>query len=492
MRAIMNKQILQDVLLVSPLIALFVVSLFPIMIKVFRGNREPNYYVTLFLSFIGLSLATGLTAVLSGAHRTAFDNAIVVDGVSTWMSYLIYLITAVSLMMSFDHIATKGRQFAEFVFLMLNAAIGMVILIMANDLIVTFIGIEMMSLCLYILVAMSKEHILSKEASLKYFILGSFSSALFLYGIAFVYGTVGSTYFPEITEAVGTLISTNALFIVGLGLVILGFAFKVSVFPFHAWTPDVYTGAPTPVTAFMATAVKAATFVAILRLFNSEGYGDATKFRSVLEWMAVLTMMIGNVAAVLQNNLKRVLAYSSVAHSGYLMIGLIAAGFGTNFDAGATSLLFYLFSYSLMTLGTFALVALFEKYENTSLSVDGLKGLAAKYPGLSLALTILLLSLAGLPPTLGFFGKFYIFSAAIEQGFYWLVFWGVINSVIAVYYYLRPVVMMYMSEDKPAEVMTSHFMTRITVGFTALLIIVMGLLSSPVLKAVQRSVVNLF
>lgn len=488
----MNMQLLKDIVIVSPLIALFTMSLFPVMIKVFRGNREPNPFVTLFLAFIGLSLATGLTAALSGAKQSAFSGAIVFDGVTAWMSYLVYFVTAVSLVLSFDHVTTKGRQFAEYVFLMLSSVLGMIVLIMSNDLIVTFIGIEMMSLCLYILCAMSKEEVLSKEAAFKYFILGSFASAIFLYGVSFIYGTVGSTAFPEILDAVATLISTNGLFLIGLVLVTLGFAFKVSVFPLHAWTPDVYHGAPTPVTAFMATAVKASTFIAFLRLFNSEGYADAANFQSMLQWLAVGTMLIGNVAAVMQSNFKRMLAYSSIAHSGYLMIGLIAAGFGNNFDAGATSVVFYLFSYSLMTLGTFALAAVFERAERTSLEMNDLKGLASRHPVLSMSLAILLLSLAGIPPTLGFFGKFYLFSAAIEQDLYWLVFWGVLNSVISVYYYLRPIVLMYMSEEQPAETIGSSMMTRMTVVFTALLIVVLGLVSSPVLKAVQRSVVNLF
>ncbi len=485
----MSNQLLKDIMIVSPMLALFVMSLFPILMKVFKGNREPNPYATLFLAFIGLSLAVGLTALYGGTTRaTAFSGAIVLDGVSVWTSYLIYLITAVSLMLSFDHVAVRGKLFAEYVFLVLNAAIGMVIVLMSNDLIVTFIGIEMMSLCLYILIAMSKEEVLAKEAAFKYFVLGSFASAIFLYGVAFLYGTVGSTHLPEINEAVTMLVSTNRMFVLGLGLLILGFAFKVSIFPLHAWTPDVYTGAPTPITAFMATAVKAATFVAILRLFHSQGFSDAPKLQSVLEWMAVLTMTAGNVAAVMQNNFKRMLAYSSVAHSGYLMIGVIAAGFGNNYDSGATSVVFYLFSYSLMTLGTFALGALFEKYENTNFEIDGLRGLASKYPILCLSLTILMLSLAGIPPTLGFFGKFFLFTSAIEQDLYWLVFWGVINSVISVYYYLRPVVMMYMSNDEPAEVMTSHLMTRMTVIFTAVLIVVFGIASSPILKAVKQSV----
>lgn len=484
---------IQDFIIVSPMIALLVIGLIPLLIKALGGNREPNPFSTLMYGFMGLIVATGLTAVLAGVNRTAFNNALVFDGISVWSSYLVYLVTAVGFMLSYDHAATRGRQFAEFCFLLTSSAIGMLILIMSNDLIVTFIGIEMMSLCLYILVAMSKEAVLSKEASFKYFVLGSFASAIFLYGVAFIFGTVGSTYFPDISAKTLELLASNRLFLIGVALVILGFAFKVSVFPLHAWTPDVYQGAPTPVTAFMATAVKAATFVAFLRFFNTEGFAgvEGETLKSVMMWLAVLTMTIGNVAAVMQDNFKRVLAYSSVAHSGYAMIGLISAGFGSSYDAAATSLLFYLFSYALMTLGSFGLIALFEKHEDTSLNVQDLKGLGRRYPGLALSLTVLMLSLAGIPPTLGFFGKLYVFSAAVQDGMYWLVFWALINSVISVYYYLRPIVMMYMSEGEPAEVLRHHMMTRTAVLFTALLIVVMGLFSSPVLRAVQKSVLNL-
>lgn len=487
---------LKDMLAVAPMSALFVISFIPLLMKVFLGNREPNPFVTLVYNFIGLVVAAGMSAALFGAtlggKTFAFANAIVLDGISIWMCYLVYFITAVSLMLAYDHVATRGRQFTEFCFLIVSSAIGMLILIMSNDLIITFIGIEIMSLCLYILVAMSKEEVLSKEAAFKYFVLGSFASAIFLYGVAFIYGTAGSTYFPALADATTHLIGTNRMFTVGLVLLILGFAFKVGLFPLHAWVPDVYQGAATPVTAFMATAVKAATFVAFLRLFTSPGFALSPFLQTVLTWFAVLTMMIGNVAAIMQNNFKRMLAYSGVAHTGYAMIGLIAAGFGNNYNSAAASLIFYLFSYALMTLGSFALIALFEKQENISLDVTALKGLAKKYPWLSLSLTILMLSLAGIPPTLGFFGKFYVFSAAIEQDMYWIVFWGVLSSAVSVYYYLRPVVIMYFSDEEPEEILTAHFMTRMTVIVAALMIVAAGLCSSPVLRIVQRSVLNLF
>lgn len=487
---------LKDMLTVAPMAAMFLISMIPLLMKPFLGNRELRPFTVLTYNFLGLLAAAGLTAALFGpsfgGKATAFSGAIIMDGITVWMSYVVYIVTAVSLMLAYDHIATRGRQFTEFAFLMMSSALGMLILIMSNDLIVTFIGIETMSLCLYILVAMSKEQVLSKEAAFKYFVLGSFASAIMLYGVALIYGTVGTTYYPDIAVGVTKMLTTNRVFLTGILLVILGFAFKVSIFPLHAWTPDVYQGASTPVTAFMSTAVKAATFVSFLRFMNSEGYAAAPQLLTVMTWMAVLTMTIGNVAAVMQNNFKRVLAYSSVAHSGYAMVGLIAAGFGSNYNGAATSVLFYLFSYTLMTLGSFGVIALFEKNENTSLEVNDLRGMGRKYPWLGMSLTILMLSLAGIPPTLGFFGKFFVFSAAIEQDMYWLAFWGVINSVISVYYYLRPIVVMYMSDDEKAEVLPMHILTRSAVIIAAVLIVVLGLLSSPVFRLVQKSVVNLF
>ena len=482
---------LQDLIMIAPMAALFIISLIPLMIKVIRGNREPNPVATLMYNFIGLVAAAGLTASLMGVRKTAFHDAIVMDGISIWMSYVVYLITAVSLMLAYDNVATRGKQFTEYCFLTISSLIGMLILILSNDLIVTFIGIETMSLCLYILVAMSKERTLSKEAAFKYFVLGSFASAIFLYGVSFIYGMAGSTLLPVVGEATTTMLTTRPLFMVGMCLTVLGFAFKVSIFPLHAWTPDVYQGAATPVTAFMATAVKAASFIGFLRLFNSQGFQQSEALMNAVTWLAVLTMVIGNAAAILQENFKRMLAYSSVAHSGYAMIGLIAAGFGGQYQSAASSLLFYLFSYSIMTLGAFALIAVFEKNENMSISVKDLRGLAGRYPVLALSLTVLLLSLAGIPPTLGFFGKFYVFSAAIEQDMYWIVFWGVISSVISVYYYLRPVVMMYMSEEAGLPVIETHYLTRCTVVASAVLIVLLGIFASPFLRAVQHSVQGL-
>ena len=486
-----HRFIIQDLLTICPLVGLFSFAFLPLLLKIARKNSEPHPLGVLLYAFTGLIVATGFTASIAGLRTSAFSDAIVFDGVTVWASYLVYGLTAFALMLAYDSAATRGRQFSEFVFMTMSAAIGMLILVMANDLIVTFIGIETMSLSLYLLIALSRETTLAKEAAFKYFVLGSFASAIFLYGVSFIYGTVGGTTFPLIADNTAILLVSSRLFITGLGLVILGFGFKVAMFPMHAWVPDVYQGAPTPVTTLMSTAVKAVTFVAFLRFIRAAGFVSTPSLESLLEWLAVGTMIIGNVAAFLQDNFKRMLAWSSVAHSGYAIVGLICAGFGSNFDAGATSLLFYLFSYSVVTVGTFAVVALFEKNENTQLAISDLKGLAHRHPWLALGLTVLMLSLAGIPPTLGFFGKLYILSAAIEQDYYWLALWTIIASLISVAYYLRPVVMMYMSDDESLEPVQARRMTLVTVYIAAIAVIVVGIFSAPVLRAIQASILSL-
>jgi NADH-quinone oxidoreductase subunit N len=271
-------------------------------------------------------------------------------------------------------------------------------------------------------------------------------------------------------------------------MLVVGFCFKVSIAPFHAWTPDVYQGAPTPHTAFMATAVKVVSFAAFLRLIATKSLVGSENLQDFLQWLAVITMIVGNVAAVLQNNLKRMLAYSSVAHSGYLLVGLIATGVSNEMSFGASGVIFYLFAYSIMTLGAFAVVALIEKTENSNIAVDDLAGLAKRKPVIALCLTVFMLSLAGIPPTLGFFGKFYLFTAAIGEGLIWLALWGVLNSVISVYYYLRPVVVMYMREGDGAEDSPLvRVPTRIAIMVSAAAIVVLGIVSGPLFSAIENT-----
>lgn len=483
-----------DFLLVSPALALFFSSLIPLAIKVLRGNREQNTFATLAYAYMGLIAAAGLTIATIGMKQTAFENALAFDGISTVATLVILLVTACALTFARENYAVNLRQFSEFVFLTMNSAVGMLTFVWSNDLIVTFIGIELMSLCLYVLIAMSHEERLSKEASFKYFILGSFASAIMLYGISFIYGTASSTFLPDLVRAGANLMSTSRLFLLGFFLLLSGLCFKISIFPFHAWVPDVYQGSPTPVTAFMATGVKAATLGFFLRIMSAHVFEGAHggPVLEVLEWLAVLTIVIGNVGALKQKSLKRMLAYSSVAHSGYAMIGLIAAGMAGGSLLGASSVLFYIFAYAVMTVGAFGVLSLLETREDHDLTSEEIRGLGSRRPVLAAVMTLLLLSLAGIPPTVGFFGKFFLFSAALKQGLVWLAMWGVIGSVISVYYYLQPVMAMYMREPVVELKFLSRPMSQFAVLLMALMVVGFGVFSEPFYHFFLNSVSQIF
>lgn len=476
-----------DIFLVSPLIALFITSLIPITIKVLKGNVEQNPLMTLVQALLGLIIAGCLMAVVGGAGKTAFFDTLVLDGLSQWAGIIALIATFGAIVMMYENPSTNGKQFSEYVFLTLSSAIGMIILICAVDLLTLFVGLELMSLPLYLMIAMSHEQKLSKESAIKYFVLGSFASAILLYGIALTLGSAGHINILAMMENASTLMSTNKIFLFGISFITVGFCFKVSIAPMHAWTPDVYQGSPTPVTSLMATAVKAVSFAAFLRLAATKNLLGSQNLFEVLQWLAVLTMLVGNVAAIIQNNLKRMLAYSSIAHSGYILVGVITVGVADNSAYAASGVIFYLLGYALMTIGGFALIAMIERDENSNLSADDLAGLAKSRPVLALCMTIFLLSMAGLPPTIGFFGKFYLFSAAVQEGLMWMAFWGVINSVISAYYYLRPIVMMYMKEGESTTAPRSLNATAVSILVCAVLTVVLGILSGPLFEAIEKS-----
>ncbi len=403
----MNSHVgIVDVIRITPLIILFLLSLIPITVKVLRGNREQNPIATLVQGLLGIGLSfLTLVFIVGSPKETAFMNALVFDGVTLWVGGAALIGAAMTTMLMYDNYSTNGDQFSELMFLTLSSVLGMLILVAAADLLTVFIGLETMSLALYLMIGMSHEQKFSKEAAMKYFVLGGLASAVFLYGVSFVYGTVGSTYIPAVIQATESLADSNRMFLFGIVLVILGFCFKISIVPFHSWTPDVYQGAPTPHTAYMSTAIKAVSFAALLRIIETKTLVKSENLFNLLQWLAVITMIVGNVAAIIQNNLKRVLAYSSIAHSGYLLVGIITSGHSKDVIFGASGVIFYLLSYTLMTVGAFAVVSYIEKDENHSVQVDDLSGYAKKKPGVAFALTLFLLSLAGVPPTIGFFGS---------------------------------------------------------------------------------------
>ncbi|MES3036819.1 MAG: NADH-quinone oxidoreductase subunit N [Bdellovibrionota bacterium] len=476
-----------DLIHISPLIALFLCSLIPITIKIFRGNKEQPAVATLIQGLIGIAISLALLLVFGGTGQTAFADNLIFDGLTYWSGFIALSAAALSLFLMYENPSTTGDQFSELTFLTLNSALGMLILTSATDLLIIFIGLELMSLSLYLMIGMSHEEKLSKEAAFKYFILGSFASAIFLYGTAFIFGTAKTTNILAIMEQSPDLMETHKLYLFGIVLIMLGYCFKVSLAPFHAWTPDVYQGAPTPISAYMATAIKCVSFTSFLRVVLTGSVISSVHLFDILQWIAVITMLVGNTAAIIQGNLKRMLAYSSIAHSGYILIGVIAAGVSQEPSFASTGVLYYLLSYSLMTLGAFAMVALMERSENEIVNIDDLAGFSKRHPILALCFTIFLLSLAGIPPTVGFFGKFYVFSSAIAEGLIWLTVWGVINSVISVYYYLRPIVVMYMKDGDSVVATHSLHATKGTIVATAILIIILGLTSGALFELVQNT-----
>jgi NADH-quinone oxidoreductase subunit N len=484
-----------DLIVVSPLVILFIVSLIPISVKAFRG-REMSPFVSLVWSIVGIVSAAGLNiSLVSGYWKlsglnfiTAFSGGLVVDGISVWAAYVLYIIAGFVLMQLYENKATRDFQFSEHIFLILNSVIGMILVTMANHLLITFIAIELMSLSIYLLIALSKEQVLSKEAAFKYFVLGAVGSAIFLYGVAFVFGAAGTVGLQEIGAKSAELFMTNKIFILGVGLLVAGMAFKVSLMPFHAWAPDVYQGSATPVTTLMATGVKLACFVAFLRLFLYADAVEKTNLTYVLQWLAVITIIGGSLAALRQENLKRMLAYSSIAHSGYALLGLIAATLGATSEEGTTSLLFYLLTYILMTIGSFSIISSLESKADSMLLIDDIKGLAKRSPLVAFSFSVLLLSLAGLPPTLGFFGKFYLIASVMNQGFYWLGAMAMLGSAIGVYFYLRPIVTMYMSEGGTLIASNKAYLTQAIALVMALTMILFGVFSSPLFSFVRNAV----
>ncbi|HZV97275.1 MAG TPA: NADH-quinone oxidoreductase subunit N [Candidatus Nitrosocosmicus sp.] len=400
------------------------------------------------LGVVGLAGIVGSLVVslyLWGADERAFKGMVILDGFAIFFNLVIGFGVGLVLLQSLDYARRQGAGSGEFYILVILAAVGMTLMAGAGDLIVVFLGLETMSLALYVLAGSFRGRIESGEASMKYFLLGAFASGFFLYGIALVYGATGSTNIDRIAAAIGSGSARDPLLVVGFGLLVVGFGFKISTVPFHMWVSDVYQGAPTSITVLIATGSKAAAFAALMRVLLvalRQGQADW----ALLMWgLAVLSMTVGNVVAIAQQNVKRMLAYSSVAHVGYILVGVVAGG-----APGNAGVLFYLLAYTFTTAGAFGVVLLLERSGREAVETDDFAGLATRHPVIALVMTIFLLSLVGIPPTAGFVGKFYLFGAAVRSGYVWLAVLGVLNSAIAAYYYLRIVVVMYMREPEGA------------------------------------------
>ncbi|MBI4789078.1 MAG: NADH-quinone oxidoreductase subunit N [Chloroflexi bacterium] len=428
-----------------------------------------------YLSILGLVVAAVAAIGLWGPSVSAFRGMVIADNFGIFLTVVIIIGAALSILLSMDFVHTHKIEQGEYYVLLLASVAGMIVMATATDLIIVFLGLELLSLPLYILAAFKRENGPSLEAGLKYFLLGAFSSAFFLYGIALIYGATGTTQLETLARFIKPSSAINDMLLVGFGLLLAGFAFKVALVPFHWWTPDVYEGAPTAVTAFMSVGGKAAAFGAFFRAFLVAVPAPAIDWRIALAVIAVLTMTLGNVAALLQSNIKRMLAYSSIAHAGYILIALVAAG-----SNGTTGALFYLLAYTVTNLGAFGAIIALSDGERERLEIADFAGVARGHPLVAAVMAICLLSLAGFPPFAGFIGKFLIFGAAVENGWAWLAVVGVLNSLISAYFYLRPVVQMYMHEPVEgwAEVRVAP-LVGLALALAVFAVIALGLFPSP-------------
>src|SRR5215510_9111306 len=372
---------------------------------------------------------------------------------------------------------------------MLFSLAGMILMAMASDLLVIFLALEVLSLGVYVLTGIRRDVPTATEAAFKYFLLGAFSSAFFLYGIAFAYGVAGSTRLDRIGGLMAAqAMSPTPLQLLAMALLLVGFAFKVSAVPFHMWTPDAYEGAPSPVTGFMSTGVKAAAFAAFARVFLSALEPLRGQWSDALQAIAIATMIVGTVVGVTQSNVKRMLAYSSIAHAGYLLVALISAN-----DLGKGAILFYLLTYAVTNLGAFGVVGLIERADGSGDKISDYAGLWNVRPGLAAMMSIFLLSLGGFPPFAGFIAKWYVFTAAIKAGYTWLAIVGVLTSVISIFFYLRVVVMMYMTPaTAPTTILSTPRVAGVALVVSAILVIYLGILPARVLNLAAASIGSIF
>ena len=472
-----------DAVAVLPEIILAVLSMALLMFGVFRKD-DPADAVT-----ISALVALGLAAIFviwGGAGTvTAFNGAFVVDTFARLMKVLALFGSAVAIVLSVHFMKRDGSQRFEFPILILLATIGMMMMISANNLIALYMGLELQSLSLYVLAAINRDSARASEAGLKYFVLGALSSGMLLYGSSLVYGFTGSTAFPQIAESLAAHGAGLGL-IFGLVFIIAGLAFKISAVPFHMWTPDVYEGAPTPVTAFFASAPKMAAMALMVRVIITAFPGVLLQWQQIVVFIALASMALGSFAAIGQSNIKRLMAYSSIGHMGFALVGLAA---GT--QAGVQGVLVYMAIYLFMTLGTFAAILMMRRSGKSVETIADLAGLGMTDKGMAFFLAMMMFSLAGIPPLGGFFAKFFVFSAAVDAGLWWLVIPGVLASCVAAYYYLSIIKVMYFDSAAPAFDKAAPLVRAVLVT-AALVVMLYPLYPAPLVSAALAAAKSLF
>jgi len=448
--------------------------------------------ITALLAALGLALTLGFTLAQIGTQQTGFRGMVVADGFSTFVNALLLVSGLLGVALAYGYVRRMGLDRGEYYTLLLFSVTGMMLMAQAADLIVVFLALELLSIPLYVLAAFARPKVESEEAGLKYFLLGAFATGFVVYGTALVFGATETTNLTAIVAAASGETSNPLLLSIGSALILVGLGFKVAVVPFHMWTPDVYQGAPSAVTAFMSSGAKIAGFAALLRVFATAFPSIAADMTGIFWMLAALTMILGNVIAIAQTNIKRLLAYSSIAHAGYILMAFVPYGDSdplvrnTSIAAG----LFYLVAYALTNFGAWGVVIALEKSEGRGLDIGDYAGLARKHPALAAAMTVFMLSLIGLPPTLGLVGKIYLFRAVIDGGFYGLAIIGVLTSLVSAYYYLRVVVIMYMRDGDP-ETERESFLDLTTI-LTAVATVVISLVPQFLFAWASSAVLKLF
>ena len=465
---------------IIPIVIVALAGAFAMLAEAFRqpGERMPIFG----LGLIGLTGAAVASAFLWGTDRISF-GVIRADNFSLFINMVLCVVGVLTMLFSNDVVEREQLPPGEYYALTLFAICGMMMMAAATDLLVIFIALEILSLAVYVLTGIRRASGAGAEAAFKYFLLGCFSSAFFLYGIAFIFAVAGSTRLEQVSSELSRQETPQLLALIGIGLLAVGFAFKVSAVPFHMWTPDAYQGAPTIVTAFMSTGVKAAAFASFARVFLSPLDSLQSQWMPVLAVIAGLTMVVGTVVGVVQTNIKRMLAYSSIAHAGYLLLGIISAN-----DAGTAAILFYLLVYAVSNLGALGIVAVLGAPGHEHDELRDFAGLKESRPGLAALMLIFLLSLGGLPPTAGFIAKWYIFNAAVQSGHYTLAIIGVLTSVVSVFFYLRIVVMMYFTEGPEVQRLRVPATAAAALGIATAAVFYLGILPTQVLQLALDSI----
>jgi NADH-quinone oxidoreductase subunit N len=442
-------------------------------------------WITPLLAALGLVAA--MIALLSqfNIEASAFSGMIIVDGFASLLQLLFLVLGLVAIAQAYDYLRRRGIARGEYYMLIMFSLSGMMLMASAGDLIVVFVSLELLSIPLYVLAGFARPEVDSEESAMKYFLLGAFASGFVVYGIALIFGVAGTTQLAGVFESLRAASTIPTLALVGGGMIMVGLGFKVAAVPFHMWTPDVYQGAPTSVTSFMSVGAKAGGFAALLRIFIAAFPETASAWGPLTMWISALTMAWGNIAAIAQSNIKRMLAYSSIAHAGYIFMALPAASVTAVAPEALRGALFYLVAYGITNLGAWGVVLALEKAEGKGLEIEDYAGLGARHPALALAMTVFMLSLTGVPPTIGFMGKFYLFRAAIDAELFWLAIVGVVTSLISAYYYLRVIVVMYMQDGEPER--RSELLLNTTVILTAIATILFGLLPGPLLQLASQA-----